>query len=454
MSNALGIAGVTAVLQYYLTNLYASPSVAPNFPSGVKVSCLAPDQVQSDIVTPGKTDTEHQVNLFLHQVTHNAAWRNQDFASMSGDGTLRLSNPPLALNLHYLLTAYGSKYWQSEALLGYAIMMLHEAPVLTRQDIATAVQNLQHPHNPLNGPIALCGLADQVEMIKITPENLSKEEMAWLWTALKADYRVTFPFQVSVVLLQPSSATSLALPVLQRVFGPPPTGGPAPMQTPLISSITALILQPGASMATPSLQPGARAGDTVIVAGANLAGATHVLISNAHFGVQPPIAIPSGNAIANSVTFAVPAASGDNYPAGGYDLEVQFRDSTGNVALQATNSLPFGIAPTLPSGPSQLLPWTSTAAGTTVTLAIFSPPILEGQTVQLGLSNMSAALVSGLADAQPYTAPATSLNFLFETSLPTGVNLLARLMVDGVSSIIQADLTSFPPVFTAPLVTL
>jgi uncharacterized protein DUF4255 len=443
MSNALGIAGVTAVLQYYLTNLYASPSVSPNFPSGVKVSCLAPDQVQSDIVTPGKTDTEHQVNLFLHQVTHNAAWRNQDFASMSSDGTLRLSNPPLALNLHYLLTAYGSKYWQSEALLGYALMMLHEAQVLTRQDIATAVQNLQHPHNALNGPIAYCGLADQIEMLKITPENLSKEEMAWLWTALKADYRVTFPFQVSVVLLQPTFGTSLALPVLQRVFGPPQTDGPGPMQTPLIASIT-----------TPSLQPGAQAGDSVVVMGVNLAGATHVVVSNAHFGVQPPIAIPSGNALANAVTFTVPAASGDDYPAGAYDLEVQFRDSTGYVALQVTNSLPFGIAPTLPTGPPQFLPSTTTGAGTTVTLAIFSPPVLEGQTVQLALSNTGTPLVSGLADAQPFTAPATSLNFLFEPPLPTGVNLLARLVVDGVSSIIQADLTSHPPAFTAPLVTL
>ena len=442
MSNALGIAGVTAVLQYYLTNLYANPSVSANFPSGVKVSCLAPDQVQSDIVTAGKTDTEHQVNLFLHQVTHNAAWRNQDFASVSNDGSLRLGNPPLALNLHYLLTAYGSKYWQSEALLGYALMMLHEACLLTRQDIATAIQNLQHPHNPLNGPIAFCGLADQVEMIKITPENLSKEEMAWLWTALKADYRVTFPFQVSVVLLQPSSATSLALPVLQRVFGPPPTYEPAPMQNPLIASIT-----------TPSLQPGAQAGDSVVVAGVNLSGATHVVIGNARFGMQPPIPIASGNAIANSVTFTVPAASGDDYPAGAYDLEVQFRDPTGNVAVQSTNSLPFGIAPTLPLGPVFLFS-TATATGTTVTLAIFSPPVLEGQTVQLALSNIGTPLVSGLANAQPFTAPATSLNFLFEPPLPTGVNLLARLAVDGVSSIIQADLTSFPPAFTAPMVML
>src|SRR5580692_3497750 len=149
MSNALAIAGVTAVLQYYLNNLYAS--VANNFPSTVTVSCLAPDQVQSAIVG-GTPDTENQVNLFLHQVTHNAAWRNVELASTSSDGTKRLSSPPLALNLHYLLTAYGSEYWQSEALLGYALMMLHEAPVLTRLDIADAITMLTNPPPPLTPP--------------------------------------------------------------------------------------------------------------------------------------------------------------------------------------------------------------------------------------------------------------------------------------------------------------
>ena len=39
-------------------------------------------------------------------------------------------------------------------------------------------------------------------MLKITPSTLGREEMAWLWTALKADYRPTFPFQVSVVLIE------------------------------------------------------------------------------------------------------------------------------------------------------------------------------------------------------------------------------------------------------------
>jgi hypothetical protein len=213
MSTALAIAGVSAVLQFYLTNLYTGHSSL--FGGTVTVSAKAPDIVQ-EAFTPGSP--ENQVNLFLHQVTNNQGWRNQDLPSVGADGMTRLTNPPLALDLHYLLTAYGSDDWQAEALLGFALQMLHENPVLTRNDIRTAIAKLplQDPSNPLSTPLGAVGLADQIEMLKITPATLGREEMAWLWTALKADYRPTFPFQVSVVLIEPQNPAVWPLPVLVR----------------------------------------------------------------------------------------------------------------------------------------------------------------------------------------------------------------------------------------------
>ena len=186
----------------------------------MNVSCLAPDLVQQSFQHNGP-EPENQVNLFMHQVMHNAAWRNVDLPSLGADGKTRLTSPPLALDLHYLLTVYATDYWQAEALLGYALMMLHENPVLARNDISNALQALStppepYPGNPLTPFLGSSGLADQVEMIKITPETLGREEMAWLWTALKADYRPTYPFQVSVVLMQPQRQTTAALPVLRR----------------------------------------------------------------------------------------------------------------------------------------------------------------------------------------------------------------------------------------------
>src|SRR5215470_17020923 len=101
MSTALAISGVTSVLQFFLNIVYNDPSSPLG---GVTVSAVAPDIVQANLGSGGSTPL--QVNIFLHQVTHNAAWRNVGLPSVGPDGATRLDNPPLALDLHYLLTAY------------------------------------------------------------------------------------------------------------------------------------------------------------------------------------------------------------------------------------------------------------------------------------------------------------------------------------------------------------
>ena len=54
----------------------------------------------------------------------------------SGDAQgARLTNPPLALDLHYLLTAYGSVDLNAEILLGFAMDLLNETPMLSRDTI-------------------------------------------------------------------------------------------------------------------------------------------------------------------------------------------------------------------------------------------------------------------------------------------------------------------------------
>jgi hypothetical protein len=440
MSNALAISGVTAILQYYLNQIYGA---AVGFSSPVNVSCKAPDQVK--IGAAGSTDVENQVNLFLHQVTHNAAWRNVDLASMSTDGTTRLQSPPLALNLHYLLTAYGSVDWQAEALLGYALMMLHEAPVLTRKDVSSALLTLTgppgtYPLNPLTPYLAGSGLSDQIEMIKITPETLGREEMAWLWTALKADYRPTFPFQVSVVLMQPSLPSSQPLPVLRRVFAP------QPMSVAQISQVQYAVSQ---TAALP--------GDTVSVLGENLRGASQVSISNRYNSLLPPPAIAPGAALSGSVSFALPLTSVLAYPAGVYDLELQYLDPTGAYVEQTTNTLPLEVAPTLPTQTAVTAP----VAGSTlvaVTVSGLAPPVYEGQDVTLSLSYIDTssvtAVVNRSAPAQPFSGNVTALTFQMEPGLPTGKKLLGQLSVDGVSSQVLVTWLPFPPVFNGPWVTL
>jgi len=412
MSNALAISGVTAVLEYLLNNVYSGAKLGI-----VSVSAVAPDLIKSG--SPSGSDTPLQVNLFLHQVTYNAAWRNSGQPAVAADGKTRLGNPPLALDLHYLLTAYGSEDCEAEALLGFAIQFMHETPVIPRSQIALGLTSLPGA-NPVSGLLATSGLADQFEMLKITPATLGREELAWLWTALKADYRPTFPFLVSVVLIEPQFATTDGLPVLSRNITA--QTGPTPQ---LIEAMP------------PTGQAAATTGDIVAVSGKSLSGANRVALVHQHLGIQynpfPPLTVTGTTA-----SFAIPSNPA-NLPAGLYSLAMQFVDTSGRI-VQSTNSVPLSIAPTL-SAPT-VVPNTG---GFLITVNS-APEVLPNQSASLALGAMAVP-------AQIFDVKTAVLSFQFPSTLTSGQHL-ARLRIDGVESPVSVNWAAVPPAFTGPWVTV
>ena len=133
MSNALAIAGVTAVLRDLLDSGMIDHAVTDAMGQGVTVTAIAPDRIPLE-----GADARPQLNVFMHQATPNAALRNAALPSRDRNGN-RISNPPLALDLHYLVTAYGASDLQAEVLLGYAMHLLHETPMLSRDKIRIAL---------------------------------------------------------------------------------------------------------------------------------------------------------------------------------------------------------------------------------------------------------------------------------------------------------------------------
>lgn len=431
MSTALGISAVSAVLKSLLNNVYSSAGLG-----SVTVSALAPDIVQSSL---GAGTAAPQVNLFLHQVTPNAAWRNVGLPSLASNGSTRLTNPPLALDLHYLLTAYASQNCLAEALLGFGVQLLHENPVLTRNQIDSNLSGTNAEPSPLDVLIS-SGLDGQIEMIKITPATLGREEMAWLWTALKADYRPTFPFQVSVVLIQKQNPLQSALPVLKR------TVSAQPNMTGPWASLTAVN--------PPNSQPAATLGDSVTVLGANLTGATHVVLTNSRLNLKvAPAILPVTAATASSLQFTVPdndifasppaviasPPGPADLPAGMYLVSVQTSNGTDVVA---TNSLPLAIAPKIIVPPtSPIVPDAQGNATVTITCLPF---LRIGQQVSLSIGSQEAP-------ANAFTESTSKPSFNFSSLQPTSQPVPVRLRVDGTDSAI-INMTSNPPVFSGPSV--
>lgn len=209
MSNAFAIAAVTAALKTVLRNALAIPGLDTALGGLPTVSALAPDRVNP----PGAADP-NQLNLFLYAVTPNQGWSNHQLPSRDSSGE-RVNNPPLALDLHYLLTAYAAGDYGSEILLGHGMQALHELPVFGRQWLRDNVKP-GPPPSDIPAVLETAGLPEQIEQVRIAPKVLTSDEMSKIWTSIQGRYRPTAAYVVTVVLIESRRSKRSALPVLER----------------------------------------------------------------------------------------------------------------------------------------------------------------------------------------------------------------------------------------------
>ena len=124
MSNHLAIATVTATLRdllYAAVEHGRSRRERDDGQPGRRPAAGAPDRA---------------VNIFLYQVTPNAAARNEDLPTRSDERDAPADRPRVGLDLHYLLTFYGAEaQLDAAAPARRARAALHAQPVLTRAQI-------------------------------------------------------------------------------------------------------------------------------------------------------------------------------------------------------------------------------------------------------------------------------------------------------------------------------
>ncbi|MBS7542764.1 DUF4255 domain-containing protein [Ancylobacter oerskovii] len=437
MSNGLAIAAVTRVLQDMLHSGLVASGIGGAVGGTISVSAMPPDRILGD----GTGTEATQLNLFLHQIAPNAGWTGRDLPSRDARAE-RLVDPMLALDLHYLLTAYAAEEFQGEILLGHAMQLLHETPVLSRDYIRDVLAN------PPGGGMAAVALqalvqsdlAEQLELIKIRPRSLGTDDMSKLWTAFQSHYRTSTAYEVSVVLIQRRHPKRTPLPVLSRGPADPVTGRDAGVTVqaspvPSLPTLTGIV--------PPRQQTAARLGETIRLEGHHLSGEQ----VSVRFAVEPDgtaLTLPGMLAGDGAITVTLPPANPPppppplpaerdpaNWPVGVYRVTALLRDAGGE--WQATNVLPLLLAPLL-------LAVTAVRAADVVTFTVTcGPPIRRTSTVFLIVGSRELP-------AEPIAMPqATTLTFR-GTGFTAGQTLPVRLRVDGIDSLL-IDRTARPPAF-------
>ena len=254
MSSPLGLAAALATLQQMLESGLADLKISDVLGGAPSVTCVGPDRIDPD--------GGDQLNLFLYNQTRNPGWANLGLPSRDSLGE-RIGNPPLALDLHILVTAYGAADFHAEILLGAAMQILHDTPGMGRDAIRAALKPA--PNKP-NVPKALerAGLADQLEQLRITPLNHSTDELSRIWSAIQVPARPSAAYLISVLLQSTTRSQRTPLPVRERNLYV------VPLRTPRVDRVESV-----AGAAMPILPDG-----SVRVSGANFKATAVQLLVN------------------------------------------------------------------------------------------------------------------------------------------------------------------------------
>jgi hypothetical protein len=400
MSNFLAIATVTAALQDVL-----QPAVSQAV-GLAKVGFSRPDS--SNQQTP-------LVNIYLYQVTPNAAYRNADLPTRRGDGSL-VQKPQVAVDLHYLFTFHGNDdQLEPQRLLGAVSTALNSQPLLSKQNIVNATSHFSF--------LSKSNLADQIERIKFTPTSLSLEEFSKLWSVFfQIEYSLSAAFQASVVLMESDDTPREALPVLARNL--------------YVSTFRSPNIDRVISQAGPDAP--IAAGSTLLIQGQQLRGgdATLVMLEGLE---RVPTAITDA-----MITVPLPA----NVHAGVQGLQVIQKKNMGTPPTAhrgfESNVAPFVLRPTI--GVTSAV--ASVSGGTDVVLNL-TPNIGMNQRAVLLLDSLPGDPVRSFMSQPVVSAVDSSQVIINIHGVPAG-KYLVRVQIDGAESL----LTTTANLFSGPTVTM
>jgi len=431
VSTALAVAATSRVIAAVIDDAVAAARlVLPGILGSATTSSAPPDH----LLTGTATEVTN-LNLFLYHVTYNQGWREVGLPTRGADGR-PIGRAPLAIDLHYLLSAYSAGDYEAQIVLGIGMQALHEIPILFRTKIQLV---FAAPTNDVDKALATAEIADQIELIKIVPQQLGSEELSKLWTAFQSKFRVSAAYAVSVVLIETKAPVVSALPVLTRNLVV------MPFLEPVIEQVDPQII---------TFAPAA----TLTITGSNLVGRNTVVVFDGN-PQSPQTPTPIGNGATVAVTLP-PLAAGINTLRIVRQIDLGVNPKTPFVE---SNVASFILQPVIrrdPAPPHNYLITigppdpgiTPPRIPITVTL---DPAITATQKISLILNKTNLA-VSETPQSYMFDAAASDLTPPSQAvvriqGVPTG-DYLVRIRVDGADS--PLDIDPVTKAFVTPMVTL
>ncbi len=185
--------------------------------STAAVSSLTPKPDITVGPLDGNEDTL-RLNWFLYRVSPDPTYRNME-PPTTGWRTAR-GNPPLALRLSYLLSAFPA----AKTAGGDQEQFAHVGLAAVMQ--AVYENAIVGDSSPVLTPALATFVDPLIEPIRISLEDLDLEAVTKIWTAASKPIRLSVGYGVSVVLIEPEQKYVAGPPVKTRRIGLAPSLGP------------------------------------------------------------------------------------------------------------------------------------------------------------------------------------------------------------------------------------
>ena len=192
MATYQAVAGVLTALKDFLDARIAELAADVTNPS---VALLGSQQLRDD-------PTGNTLGIYLHRISVDPYGRNRYLPPQRPGHAAR---PELPVNLHILLVGRSLSATAEISLVAWAMQRIGAAMLLDAAHMAAIDPNWS-----------------EQEQLQIIPEEMSTEDLMRVWDSLPGDYRLSSPYLVKTLRLEPVD------PVTQ---GPPVTSIVLPMES-------------------------------------------------------------------------------------------------------------------------------------------------------------------------------------------------------------------------------